>query len=106
MIYVPKRDRAIISEIEMAINSVLGVDKDAYMEVKGLPRGTIKMARYIWIFMVYEETTLGVVDIASMMGRNHSSIVRAIANVKKWKKNKIIKEIYDKRKFFQKGIKE
>lgn len=110
MIYIPKRDRAIISTIEKAINEVLGIDKDTYFFVDEPPRGNIKMARYAWIYMVYNETTLTVVNIADIMGRNHSNIVRAIAIAKKWKKNslegKIIKEIYDKQRIFQKGIEE
>lgn len=110
MIYIPKRDRAIVSAVERAINEVLGVDKDVYMSVDDLPRGTIKIARYVWIYMVYDETTLGVVDIAGMMGRNHSNIVRAIAVVKKWIKGrnnlekKIIKEIYERKRIIQESV--
>ena len=45
MIYVPKYDRKQISFIERSIVDVLGIDKDTYMGVGGIPKGNERIAR-------------------------------------------------------------
>jgi len=104
MIYVPKYDRKQISIIERSIVDVMGIDKDTYMEVGGIPKGNEKIARYMWVYFVYNNTSLGVKDIADMIGRHHSNVSRAIANVIVWKakrgkyytERKIVKQVKEK----------
>jgi hypothetical protein len=104
MIYIPKYDRKQISFIERSIVDVLGIDKDTYMEVGGIPKGNERIARYMWVYFVYNNTSLGVEDIADMIGRHHSNVSRAIASVRVWKRKrgkyyaerKIVKQVKEK----------
>lgn len=108
MIYIPKYDKEQISKVERAINEVTGVDKDTYFCLNGRAVGLNRVARLAWIYMVYENTTIGVEDLANMLNRHHSGIVRSIAVVRKWLKSKegyafekkLINEIDEKRKTF------
>lgn len=111
MIYIPKKDRAVIREIELAINDELGIDKDTYFSLDRRPTGINRIARLAWIHGVYNGTTLGVVDISNILDRDHSVIVRALAVVRRWmhSKNKyklerqIIKNIDEKRRTIQRS---
>lgn len=91
--YIFKKDRAIIKSIEECINSVLGVDKDVYMDDRYITKRT-RIARYAWVYWVYKNTILNHENIAEMIGRNQSNVSRAIANVEMWLKNKSRKENY------------
>lgn len=108
MIYIPKYDREQIAKIERAINEVTGVDKDTYIRPEMRVKGINRIARLAWVYLVYNNTTIGVEILGDMIGRHHANVVRALASVEKWLKSKgkhefekqLIKQIDEKRKTF------
>lgn len=101
--YLTQKDRLTIQNVERAIYNEFGVDKDTYMGTRSM-KSRIVLPRCVYIHEVYTRTGLTVTDLSESMGRHHSSIVRAVARVRRWMDNPRSKKHLERLKRIQNEI--